>query len=274
MVAFREWLLLSEVSLIDPSVLNSYEQAFQQKLEELIQRTQNPELRRAFEAMRTCPIKSMNGRCSRFIDYIVGAIVKQGLHHQFDLEGVLQRIIYKMLGTKGERGLPHKGLFDFDESRPINLKLGNPLQPMFKKYLSNEIRSIGMGCVPALRTIQRPGRLSIGQSSNDPGTISPDDIQGRAQRDDPEMMSDLIELLRRQSTPQMDLVDLFQSMMSGEKSPVRNSRFGPNQAAEGRRQIVQTIERYAYQTQNFGLLRLLDRFQQRPKAKVAQPVSV
>ncbi len=49
---FADWLLAKERSLVDPSVLNSYEQAFQQRLEDLIQRTQAPDLRAAFEDMR------------------------------------------------------------------------------------------------------------------------------------------------------------------------------------------------------------------------------
>ena len=58
----------------------------------------------------------MDGRCSRFVDYIMSALTKQGCHHQYDIEGALQRIVFKMLGAVGERGLAHKGVFDFDEN--------------------------------------------------------------------------------------------------------------------------------------------------------------
>ena len=184
----------------------------------------------------------MDGRCSRFTDYIMSALTKQGCHHQYDVEGALQRIVFKMLGAVGERGLPHKSLFDFDESRPYNLRLGNPLRVMFKKYLSNEIRAISMGCIPSIRTIQRPGRLSIGYGRDDPGTVSPDDIPDRAQTDEPEMTSDLLELLRKQSTPNLNLVDLFYSIINKEGSEVQSRRFGMSQVANGRRMIVQTIE--------------------------------
>src|ERR1700687_4593241 len=115
---FAEWLLAEERSIVDTSVLNSYEQAFHQRPEGLIQRTKDPALRRAFEEMRQCPIKSMDGRCSRFVDYIMAALVEQGCHLQYDIEGSLQRIVFKMIGKTGERGLPHKGVFDFDETRP------------------------------------------------------------------------------------------------------------------------------------------------------------
>src|ERR1022692_3917058 len=99
---FSEWLLAEERSLVDPSVLNSYEQAFQQKLEDLIRRTKAPDLRAAFEEMRDCPIKNMNGKCSRFVDYIVAALVRSGCNRQYDLEGSLQRIVFKMIGRTGE----------------------------------------------------------------------------------------------------------------------------------------------------------------------------
>jgi hypothetical protein len=272
-VRFAEWFFAEERSLVDPNVLNSYEKAFQQRLEDLIQRTKDPALRRAFEDMRRCPIKSMDGRCSRFVDYIMAALVKQGCHHLYDVEGSLQRIIYKMLGSKGERGLPHRSLFDFDESRPYNLRLGNPLQVLFKKYLANEIRSISLGCIPSIRTIQRPGRLSIGQGRADAGTISPDDVPGPAESDDPEMMGDLIDLLRKQSTSALNLVDLFHSMLNKEGGEIQRQRFGSTQAAVGRHMIVQTIERYAQTTQNWRMLRLLDRFRERFPSRFSPPQS-
>ena len=67
MVSFAAWLQLDERSLVDPAVVASYERSFQQGLEGLIARTQDPALRRALEAMRTF----------RFCNYIVGALVRQ-----------------------------------------------------------------------------------------------------------------------------------------------------------------------------------------------------
>jgi hypothetical protein len=268
---FSEWLLAEERSLVDPSVLDSYEQAFQQKLEELIQRTKAPDLRQAFEDMRRCPIKSMDGRCSRFVDYVVSALVKSGCNRQYDVEGSLQRIVFKMIGKTGERGLPHKGVFDFDESRPYNLRLGNPVQVMFKKYVSNEIRAISMGCIPSIRTIQRPGRFSIGQGSEDAGMVSPNDIPDRRQSHEPEMMNDLIELLRKHSTPNLHLVDLFYSILDKEGPGVQSTRFGTSQVARGKLMIVKIIEQYAQSTQNWHMLRLLDRFRERFPKRFEEP---
>ena len=64
MLRFIEWLLAEERSLVGPAVLNSYEAAFQKRLEGLIQKTRDPALRRAFEEMRECPIKNMQGNAA------------------------------------------------------------------------------------------------------------------------------------------------------------------------------------------------------------------
>jgi hypothetical protein len=99
MVSFSEWFYLQERSLVDPGVVASYERAFQQQLEELIQRTRDPALRQAFEAMRSF----------RFANYIVGSLVRHGIHQQYDVEDSLQRIVFNMLSPVGERGLPRQG---------------------------------------------------------------------------------------------------------------------------------------------------------------------
>jgi hypothetical protein len=142
---------------------------------------------------------------------------------------------------------------------------------MFKKYLSNEIRAISMGCIPSIRTIQRPGRLSIGQGSEDAGMVSPDDIPDRTQSHEPEMMNDLIELLRKQSTPNLHLVDIFYSILDGEGAGEQSRRFGMSQVARGKLMIVKTIEQYARSTQNWHMLRLLDRFRERYPKRFSAP---
>ncbi len=82
---------------VDPGVVASYERAFQQGLEGVIQRTRDPELRQAFEAMRQF----------RFAAYIVGSLVTNGVHETYDPEDCLQRIVFRMLSPVGERGLPN-----------------------------------------------------------------------------------------------------------------------------------------------------------------------
>ena len=104
MSGFAEWLLLIERSLVDRAALDSYERAFQQGLEALIRRTHDPELRRTFEGMRSCPVQGRDGRCSRFTDYILGALMRSGCHHEYDVEDALQRIVFRMLSPVGESG--------------------------------------------------------------------------------------------------------------------------------------------------------------------------
>jgi hypothetical protein len=112
---------------------------------------------------------------------------------------------------------------------------------------------------------------SAGYGRDDPGTVSPDDIPNRAESDEPEMMNDLIALLRKQSTPNLNLVDLFHFVLGKEGGEMQRKRFGPSQAAVGRHMIVQTIERYAQATQNWQMLRLLDRFRERYPSRFAAP---
>ncbi len=259
MEGFAEWLLLEELGLIDPSVLNSYEQEFQRQVSALAARTHNPDLRRAIENMHTCPVRNRNGRCSRFVDYIVGALVRHGCHQQYDIEDSLQRIAFRMLSPVGERGNRKRTVFDFDETRPYDLRIGNPIEVIFKTYLMHELRSVCGGKIPALRKVQRPGTVSIGYGDGD-NHASPDEIPGREETDDREMIADITDLLRRQSTPDLNLVDLFKSILRGEGTRIQRQTFGYDRADAGRKLIVQTIQRYANDTQNWHLLRLLDRF--------------
>jgi len=272
MIAFGEWLLQEERSLVDPHVLDGYERLFQQQLEALIQRTRDPELRQEFERMRSCPVQDRNGRCSRFIDYLLGALIRCGITQQYDLEDALQRIVFWMLSPIGERGLPKKSLFDFDEDRPYDLRVGNPLQAIFRRYITNAVRTVGR--VPALRRVQYPNRLSISyeRPGNDPayGTVSAEEIPGREGRNDQEMLGDIAELLRQRSTPGLPLADLFLSILQGEGTRVQRSRFGYAMANMGRKIIVKTIEEYARKTQNWSLLHLLDRIQNPDAAPVRQ----
>lgn len=133
------------------------------------------------------------------------------------------------------------------------------MEVRFKTYLHNDIRNICGGRIQALRIRQRSGTLSIG-SGKEPGEISPEEIPGRRPSGEEEMVADIMGMLRRRSTPEMPLGDLFLSILRGEGTRVQRSRFGHSRADLMRKTIVQVIERYARQTENWHLLRLLDRF--------------
>jgi hypothetical protein len=196
-------------------------------------------------------------------------LIRCGITQQYDLEDALQRIVFWMLSPIGERGLPKKTLFDFDEDRPYDLRIGNPLQAIFRRCITNAVRTVAR--VPTLRRVEYPNRLSISyeRPGNDPsyGTVSAETIPGRNDRNDQEMLGDIAELLRQRSTPGLPLADLFLSILQGEGTRLQRSRFGYAMANMGRKIIVQTIEEYARKTQNWSLLNLLDRIQNPSKSR-------
>ena len=110
-----------------------------------------------------------------------------------------------------------------------------------------------------MRTRQKTGTVTIGYGK-DTGEVSPDEIPDRMPSGEVEMLRDIMGLLRRHSAPGMPLADLFVSILNGEGTRAQRSRFGHGRADAMRKIIVQTIEKYARQTQNWHLLRLMDRF--------------
>ena len=166
-----------------------------------------------------------------------------------------------MLARTGERGLPSRSIFDFDESRPFDLRVGNPLQAIFRAYLMNDLRSVCAGKISRLKITNRPkGAVSIGQGHADTGTVSPDEIPDRANSHEEELFGDIHDLLRRKSTPTMPLVDIWQAMLQGMPLKKQRQVFGHNKADAMRLTIKATLRDYATKTSNHELLRLLDKF--------------
>ncbi|MCY2987541.1 MAG: hypothetical protein NTY19_06715 [Planctomycetota bacterium] len=91
--------------------------------------------------------------------------------------------------------------------------------------------------------------------------VSADEIPGRAADDSQEIMGDITTLLRQRSTPDIDLVDLFNSILAGTGTRSQRARYGHSNADTGRKKIVQVIQQYAQQTNNWSLMRLVSRFQ-------------
>ena len=85
---FDEIIQEAQRPQIDPAVLSGYEHAFKDELQKLIQKTQNPELRAKLIEMLDCPIRTSRG-CRTFTDYILGALIKNGIHERFDIEAAL-----------------------------------------------------------------------------------------------------------------------------------------------------------------------------------------
>jgi hypothetical protein len=260
---FREWLILQERQLFPPDLLQSWEYGFRQGLEQLIQSTRDPVLKAEFERMRNCPIRDQHGQCRSFVDYIIGALIRNGIPQMCDPEEAMAYIFSNLLTDRTLKGTPKLNLFGgFDESRPYN-RGDNPFEARFKVSVANLIRTIASGKVAQLRQRQ-PGTLSIGGGGrNERGFVSPDEIPGRPASSEQEMFADIVSLLQRQQQlhPDLPLVALFGSILSGEGTRVQRAKFGHKTADEGRRVIVNTLWQYARSAENWQLLRLLQRIQ-------------
>jgi hypothetical protein len=202
-----------------------------------------------------------------FCNYIVGSILRHGCIQRFDPEDALQYICTRMLSPVGERGQSRKTLFDIDPNYSWNLQLGNPLAARFKLCLRHDLAAICSGKIPRLAYVQhRPGMVSItpgrGRAEEEPGSVSAEEIPDRSSGDWDELVSDIIALLGRQEKehPELPLVSLFTSILSGEPTRSTRSIYGKRSSDVGRQQIISAIEQYASATDNRRLLHLLDRF--------------
>jgi hypothetical protein len=273
MKTFWHWLaaVIAEARRpeIPPEVLHGYELAFQDQLRGLIQRTQDPRLRAVLTDMLDCPIRDARGNCRSFTDFIVGAMIRNGIHHRYDMEAALAYIAEKLLMDRTASGGPRASLFVGFQERP-GYEGGNPVLARFLKFLEWAINNIRKGKIVRLANVeQRPtGTVSIGlgrKKDADPaGGVSPDDIAARPSPDPGlgELVGDIETLLRRkEKTYPLPLVDLFRRIMAGERTDQQVRRFGDRPTRTGRQVIVDTIRDYAEKSQNFRLLHLLRQFE-------------
>ena len=191
--------------LVPPSVLQGYDSEFKQALTNLIRRTTDPVLRRKFIEMLDCPVRDARGNCRGFSEYVVSALIKNGIHHQYDIEAALSYVAEKMLMPTSDTGEPRTTLFGgFDEKRPYTPNF-NPLQARFLKFLQFAVNNIRKGKIPRLSTVERrpQGSVSIGlgrrKDDESSHSISPDEIatQPTGDADFSEIVADITELLRR-----------------------------------------------------------------------------
>jgi hypothetical protein len=266
---FWTWLE-SRQTHIQPEVVASYEYAFKTELQRLIARTRDPALRDKFQEMLDCPIRNAQGQCVSFTDYILGALVKQGIHHRFDMEAALGYVFEKMMLPKTEAGELRATVFGgFDEDRPDAMQ-GNPLQARFMKYLQYAVRNIAKGKIPRLALAERRpgGTVSIGQGRSKEGNpaygISSDAIPDRPSKDADlaEMIEDIKWLLlRKQDQAGLPLAAVFRALTSGMSSEQQRATFGDRITRAARSLIVQTIRDYAEATGNYRLQYLLRQFE-------------
>jgi hypothetical protein len=148
---FWTWITESRQQDIEPAVKTGYELAFQSELKRLIARTHDPSLRRKFQEMLDCPIRNSRGVCVSFTNYILGAMIKNGVYARYDMEAALSYVFEKMMMDKSSTGEPRLTVFGgFDEKRPDAMN-GNPLQARFMKYLQFAVNNIARGKIPRLQ---------------------------------------------------------------------------------------------------------------------------
>jgi hypothetical protein len=268
------WQLLQLVveerqHLVSPGVLQAYDSEFKRALTGLIQRTQDPVLRKKFQDMLDCPVRDARGNCRSFSEYVLSALIKNGIHNQYDIEGALSYVVEKMLLPTSDTGAPRTTLFGgFDEKQPYTVGF-NPLQARFLKFLQFAVNNVRKGKIPRLSTVERrpQGSVSIGlgrRKGDDTGSVSPDEIAARpsGEADFSEIVADIAELLRRKEPAYgLPLVALFQAIISGKNSEMQRAEFGDRVAKAARPIIIQVIRAYAESSGNYHLLSLLNRFE-------------
>jgi hypothetical protein len=269
MQTFLQWVtLLSEErqKSVPPEVLRGYDLALRRELERMAKRIDDPEVRSKFASIIDCPIIDGRGSCRGFADYVLGALLRQGVQSRYDLEQCLQYVFEKMLMSKGDSGEERNTLFTgFDPSQPDSV---NHFRARFLTWVKYAVNNIRLGKIPRLSDIEiRPqGTLSIGQGRQQKGDpfdgVSPDQIAARPSTDADlhELIQDIVSLLRRKEAGfGFPLVDLFQDMISGMSVEQQRKKFGDRRVRPARQAVIQTIEDYARSTQNHILLRLLER---------------
>ena len=97
MQTFSNWLIEATAQLFDPSVLQDYDQEFRRQLERLIHRTEDPTLQAKFIEMLDCPITDSSGRCRDFSEYVYSALIRSGVHNQYDIEASMSHVMTQML---------------------------------------------------------------------------------------------------------------------------------------------------------------------------------
>jgi len=269
MQTFWEWIgtvTEDRQAEVPSGVLKGYELEFRRQLERLIQRTEDPLLRKTFTDMLDCPIKDGSGQCRDFSEYMLSALIRQGIHDRYDIEGALSYVVTQMMMDKSlTTGQPRSTVFGgFDASRAYQPG-ENPLQARFLTYLKNAISNIKAHRIPRLANVQSrpPGTLSIGHGDSERGTISPHHIPARKDErgELDELLSEIRIWLKRKEPPTgLPLVRFFDLMMSGEPMVQQRKRFGDKTAMSARQVVIETIREYAQENGNVALLNMLTLF--------------
>ena len=271
MQTFFQWIITeARQPQVDPSILKAYDFEFKRQLQDLIQRSEDPELRQTFLQMLDCPVRDSSGRCRDFSEYILAALVKNGIHHRYDIEAAMSYVIEKMLMDRSiKTGQTRSTLFGGFDSERDYIPGTNPLQARFLKFVQNAVANIRAGRIPRLANNERrqQGTLSIGQGRQKDaigGIVSPDEIAARSSSDDDlqTLLGDIRSLLQtKEAAYGLPLADFFTDMMNGMRNAEQRKKYGEAAAKKTRQVIIQTIKDYAESSGNFALLQMLKRFE-------------
>lgn len=272
---FLTWISESRQYRISPSILTGYEAEFRRQLRAVIARVHHPGLRSELERMLDCPLQDKRGNCHTFTEFIYATLLRNGLHHKYDIEAALQYVIQKMLMDRSElSGEPKISLFGGFSERP-DYATGNPLLARFLSYLDGAVKNIRNGKIRRLLNNRQDGTVSIGQGrkkGDEADGISPDEIPGRMDHDADlgEMIEDLTTLLRRkEAASRFPLVPLLRAMLDGMSVNEQRRKFGDKATKAGRQVILQTLEEYARSSGQTYLLHLVQRLSE-PREKPTQ----
>ncbi len=250
-----------------PEILRGYDLALRRELEQLARQIEDPGVRARFTALHDCPVIDSSGSCRDFANYVLGALIRNGVHDRFDLEQALQYVFEKMLLPRSEGGEGRNTLFtNFDANQPDSAA---HFRARFKTWVKYLVANIRAGKIARLTNIeQRPqGTVSIGQGrrkEGDPGGVSPDQIAARpsGDADFEEMIDDIKTLLhRKEAAYGLPLVRFFSGMMAGARTAQQYRDFGDGPMRKMRSILKQTVEEYAEKTGNYTLLNLLKRYE-------------
>jgi hypothetical protein len=264
MVDFLTFLAETHRGLVPKSVLDSYERAFRQELERLIQRTEDPKLREKFVEMLDCPVMTKTG-CVAFSTYILAALRRANIADRYDIESALAYVMERMLmGPSLFKG--------FQERDYVS---GNPLQARFMKYLQFAVRNIRSGKIPRLANVASLPSREGGRLKRVPAEES---IPARrsVESDLAELIADISDILRtRERSLGVPLVAQFKAMLSGSKATEVRREFGDRKSRRAKAVILQVVRDYAEKSDNYALLNLLGRREQgaSPRRMERQPAN-
>src|SRR3954454_12540128 len=112
---FHSWLTEGRQYRIAPAIPTPTKR----QLQAVVGRVHHTTLRAELKRMLDCPLRDRRGHCRSFSEYIYATLLRNGIHHRYDVEAALQYVIEKMLLDRSEAtGQPRDNLFNGFRERP------------------------------------------------------------------------------------------------------------------------------------------------------------